>query len=255
MPRYFLEVAYKGTEFSGFQIQDNANSVQTEIEKAFGIYFRRTIDMTGSSRTDAGVHALKNFFHFDFAASIDHNALYHINAILPADIVCRGLYEVDGNDHCRFDALSRRYEYRIHRRKDPFLRDRSYYYPYALNTADMKEAALMVLRHNDFTSFSKRNTQTKTFNCQVKMSRWTESGETYVFEVEANRFLRGMVRGLVGTMLQVGRGKIDVRGFESVLLAKDNTKADFSVPGHGLFLVNVEYPEGMLKAVSQDEES
>lgn len=246
MPRYFLEVAYKGTHYSGFQVQENANSVQSEIEKAFAVYFRRSVELTGSSRTDAGVHALQNFFHFDFDAAIPAKAIYHINAILPPDIVVKNVYEVEAGAHCRFDAQWREYHYFIYRKKDPFLRDRAYYFPYTLDLAKMQAAAALLADYTDFTSFSKRNTQAKTALCTVSKSAWFEEGGCYIYRVRANRFLRGMVRGLVGTMLQVGRDKIGLEGFRSVIESRDCTKADFSVPGSGLFLMQVHYPDGIL---------
>ena len=247
MPRYFLEVSYKGARYSGFQIQDNANSVQAEIEKAFALFFRKRIQMTGSSRTDTGVHALQNFFHFDFDGSIAGSSLYNINSILPEDIVVKNLYLVEPEKHCRFDAISREYHYYVHQQKDPFLRDRAYYYPYTLDIEKLQAAASIVTAHTDFTSFSKRNTQTKTFLCTINKSAWIKNENTYIYQVKANRFLRGMVRGLTGTMLQVGRNKISLAAFTAIIESKDCTQVDFSVPAHGLFLTNVNYPDGMLK--------
>jgi len=250
MPRYFIEVAYKGTQYSGFQIQENANSVQEEIEKAFTIFFRVAIQMTGSSRTDTGVHALQNFFHFDFNGLIAPASVYNLNSILPDDIVVKNIYFVDAAAHARFDAVSRQYRYYVHQQKDPFIRDRAYYYPYKLDLEMLQAAAEIVLKHEDFTSFSKRNTQTKTFLCTVIKSKWMKKDDCYIYEVGANRFLRGMVRGLTGTMLQVGRNKISLNDFESIIKSRDCTRADFSVPAHGLFLTNVNYPDGMLKNIS-----
>ncbi len=247
MPRYFLEVAYKGTNYSGFQIQENAHSVQAEVEKALAIFFREQISMTGSSRTDAGVHALQNFFHFDFEHVIDPKRLYNINAILPPDIVLKNIRPVGEGAHCRFDALSREYRYYIYRKKDPFIDDRAYFFPYKLDVSKMEAAAAIIQQHTDFTSFSKRNTQVKTFICTIKESRWFYEKDTLVYQVVANRFLRGMVRGLVGTMLQVGRGKLSLEEFEQVLVRRDNKHADFSVPGRGLFLLRVSFTDSTLK--------
>ena len=249
MPRYFLEVAYKGTAYSGFQVQENANSVQAEIENAFAIYFREKIQMTGSSRTDAGVHALQNFFHFDFPFSIDPSALYSINSILPDDIVAKQLYIANDESHCRFDATYREYQYSIYKEKDPFLRGIAHYFPYTLDMERLQEAASMVMQYTDFTTFSKRNTQTKTFLCTVSKSEWLKKDNCYIYHVKANRFLRGMVRGLVGTMLQVGRGKININEFAAIIESRDCTQADFSVPAHGLFLLVVNYPDGMLSPI------
>jgi tRNA pseudouridine38-40 synthase len=246
MPRYFLEVAYKGTRYSGFQKQENANSIQEEIENAFTIYFRKQIEMTGSSRTDSGVHALQNFFHFDMDGLIPQKFLYNINAILPGDIVVKNIQPVKSDTHCRFDAINREYQYHIYRNKNPFLEGRAYYFPYTVNFEDLAEAAKIVLNYTDFSSFSKRNTQVKTFECSIKKSQWEIKEDSFVYYVQANRFLRGMVRGLVGTMLQVGRGKLSLSAFEQVIQNGDASKADFSVPGDGLFLVAVNYPSDLL---------
>jgi tRNA pseudouridine38-40 synthase len=249
MPRYFLEVSYKGSRYSGSQIQDNAVSVQEELEKAFGIYFRKKVEMTGSSRTDTGVHALQNFFHFDWEGEILETSLYNINSILPDDIVVKALYATEPGNHCRFDAIGREYHYIIYQAKDPFLQDRAYYFPYAINLDSLKEAAHLLTKYQDFRAFSKRNAQAKTSLCTISRCEWVLDEKALILQVEANRFLRGMVRGLVGTMLQVGRARISVAGFETIIRQKDSSKADFSVPGHGLFLVRVQYPEGMLKRV------
>jgi tRNA pseudouridine38-40 synthase len=240
--RYFLEVAYKGTQYSGFQIQENANSIQAEVEKALEIFFRQRLELTGSSRTDQGVHALQNFFHFDYQGLIDKKNLYNINAILPGDIVLKDLRPVAPDAHCRFDALSREYRYYLYHTKDPFLADRAWFFPYTLDRAALDAAAAILPKFQDFTSFSKRNTQVKTFHCSILDSVWMEEETGLVYRVKANRFLRGMVRGLVGTMLQVGRGKLSVDEFAGVLQRKDNQLADFSAPGHGLFLHQVCYP-------------
>jgi tRNA pseudouridine38-40 synthase len=243
MSRYFLELSYKGTAYSGFQSQQNTGkTIQAEVEKAFAVLQRTEVTMTGSSRTDAGVHALQNFFHFDYEGEIHPQFVYKVNAILPDDIVIRNLVQVGEEAHCRFDAVSREYRYYIYRRKDPFLKDRAFYFPYRLSLERMKEAAWVVKEYTDFTSFSKRNTQVKTFECRIEESEWgVEEGECLVYHVKANRFLRGMVRALTATMLQVGRGKLDIAGFRAVIEARDCTKANFAVPAKGLFLEKVEY--------------
>jgi tRNA pseudouridine38-40 synthase len=242
MPRYFLEVSYKGTNYSGFQIQENAGSVQEEMEKALAVYFRNDIALTGSSRTDTGVHATQNFFHFDWEGIIDPLVIYNLNAILPGDIVVSSLFPVEPTAHCRFDALSRDYKYYIYRDKNPFLADRAYYFPYTLDREKLAAAAETILRYNDFTAFSKRRTQVKSFQCTILESKWEVEEDCLIFHVSANRFLRGMVRGLVGTMLQVGRLKLSVAEFEEVIQRRDNKLVDFSAPGHGLFLFRVNYP-------------
>jgi tRNA pseudouridine38-40 synthase len=250
MPRYFIEVSYKGTAYSGFQIQQNSITIQSEVEKALQIYFKKPFSLTGSSRTDAGVHALQNYFHFDSEQSLENNevsslskdlknASYHLNAILPKDIVVKRIFQVDVNAHCRFDAISREYKYYIYWNKDPFLQDRAYYFPYHIDKEKLKEAAAVLLKYTDFTSFSKRNTQVNNFICTIQQSDWLVQDETLVYRVKANRFLRGMVKGLVGTMLRVGTGKISLDQFHSIINNKDCGQADFSVPSHGLFLAAV----------------
>jgi tRNA pseudouridine38-40 synthase len=241
--RYFLEVSYKGTAYSGFQAQETANTVQAEVEKAFTILQRDKVEMTGSSRTDAGVHAEQNYFHFDYAGAIHPQFLYKFNAILPADIVAKQLKPVAPEAHCRFDALAREYKYFIYRGKDPFLQDRAYYFPYKVDMEAMKAAADILKEYQDFTSFSKRNTQVKTFQCAIEVSEWSWEDGCLVYHVKANRFLRGMVRALTATMLQVGRGKLTLDEFRAIIEARDCTRASFAVPARGLFLVAVHFPE------------
>ncbi len=241
MPRYFIEVSYKGTNYSGFQVQQNANSVQAEIEKAMVIFYKQKFELTGSSRTDTGVHAFQNFFHFDTGITIMDDA-YNLNAILPDDIVVKRIFKVDDNAHCRFDALSREYRYYIYQNKNPFLQDRAYYVPYSMDIELLQQAAAEIMKFTDFTSFSKRNTQVKSFLCNIYTSEWVYEADCLIYKIKANRFLRGMVKGLVGTMLLVGKKKITLDEFRAIIEAKDCTKADFSVPPDGLFLTNVIYP-------------
>jgi len=256
MFRYFLEVSYNGANYSGFQIQKNANSIQAEVEKALGIYFHadsleglKAVKLVCSSRTDTGVHAVQNFFHFDFAERIPEKFLYNINAILPPDIAVKNIFIAAPDASSRFDATGREYKYYVYRRKNPFLQDRAYYFPYALDAEKLSAAAEIILSYTDFTSFSKRNTQVKNYNCTITQSKWVYDNDCWIYEVTANRFLRGMVRGLVGTMLQIGRGKLSLSEFEKIIQGLDSTKADFSVPPHGLFLVHVNYPAGLLQGL------
>ncbi len=245
--RYFLEVGYNGSRYSGFQRQDNAPSIQTEVEKAFAVFQRAPVELTGSSRTDAGVHAVQNFFHFDFDGPLHPQFVYKMNAILPPDIVVRGLYPVAHDAHARFDALSREYNYVVYGSKDPFLKGRGYYFPYPLDLSMLQEAARIVQEYHDFSAFAKRNSQVKTYHCNIITNEWQRQTDRLIYTVKANRFLRGMVRGLTGTMLMAGRGKITLSGFRSIIESKDNRKADFSVPGAGLFLAKVEYPENYFR--------
>lgn len=250
MSRYFIEVAYKGTAYHGFQKQQNAITVQSEVEKALLILYKQNIGLTGSSRTDSGVHALQNFFHFDTDILIDdRKMIYQLNSLLTNDIAVNNIVEVNASAHCRFNALSRSYEYHICQTKHPFLVDRSFYYPYQIDIDLMNEAASILFCYQDFTSFSKRNTQVKTFRCDIAIAewKWVNKKDELVFYVTANRFLRGMVRGLVGTMLKVGRGMISPRDFKKIIEIKDCRKADFSVPPQGLFLTQVIYSETIWK--------
>jgi tRNA pseudouridine38-40 synthase len=216
MPRYFLEVSYKGTAYSGFQVQANAISIQAEIEKVFAVFFRRQVMMTGASRTDTGVHARQNYFHFDFEEPIAPESVYRLNAILPGDICIKGIFPVPEEAHCRFDAESREYRDAI---------------------------ASRLMEFTDFTSFSKRNTQVKHFRCTIHESHWVKQEGGFYYRIRANRFLRGMVRGLTGTMLKAGRGQLTGADFDEILEGKDPARVNFNVPAKGLFLERVRYPE------------
>jgi tRNA pseudouridine38-40 synthase len=245
--RYFLEVSYKGTGYSGFQSQKNANTVQAEIQKALKIFLKEDIELTGSSRTDAGVHAYQNYFHFDIRDDLPSKSIYNLNAILPEAIAIKNLLKVNSDAHCRFDAISREYKYYIYRKKDPFLTETAFYFPYKLDFDIIKEAAECLKEFTDFTSFSKRNTQVKSFLCDILESDWQIEEDRLIYTVKANRFLRGMVRGLTATMLKLGRGKLSLADFKSIIEAKDCTLANFAVPAHGLFLIEVSYPDGYFK--------
>jgi tRNA pseudouridine38-40 synthase len=240
MPRYFLELAYKGTHYSGFQKQENANTIQAEVEMAFEILHRQPVDLVGSSRTDAGVHALQNYFHFDFD-ELHPQFLYKMNAILPNEIVLKKIHLVPSTAHSRFDAVSRRYEYRIYQSKNPFLQGLALYYPFKLDLKLMEAAAEIIRRESFFFPFCKTNTQVKNFNCCVYYSQWINKEDSIVYTIEANRFLRGMVRLLTASMMQVGRKKITIDEFAS--LFKSNDKCGFSIPSDGLFLTHVKFPD------------
>jgi tRNA pseudouridine38-40 synthase len=240
--RYFLEVSYKGSNYAGFQIQKNGKTIQGEIEKALHTICRSHVGLTGSSRTDAGVHALQNYFHFDLEEEFETASIYNLNSILPLDIVVKSVSAVPSNAHARFSASSRRYQYFITTRKDPFQTETAWYYPYSINIELLNQASDLLYQCSDYTSFSKRNTSVATNECRVIKSQWTLNEDNLVYTIEANRFLRGMVRGLVGTMLLVGRRKLTLTDFESIIQAKDCTKASFATPPHGLFLIKVQYP-------------
>jgi len=250
MPRYFIEVTYRGTRYSGFQVQENAPTIQLEIEKAFATLHRKPATLTGSSRTDSGVHALQNYFHFDFDDEIHTQFVYKMNAILPDDIVVKNIYRMPEQAHARFDAISRRYGYRIHRFKNPFIKNTSLYFPFQLDQQKMQLGAEMVKKHTNFYAFAKTNSQVKTYECKVMISEWNFEEDSLVYRIEANRFLRGMVRLLTASLLKVGRGKLQLDMFEEFFMGKE--KCGFSVPAHGLFLESVNYPENYFPAPGVD---
>lgn len=244
MGRFFMEVSYKGTRYKGFQVQENAITIQGEIEQALKVLQREEIRLTGSSRTDAGVHARQNYFHFDYEGELLPALVYKLNAILSRDIAVKRVFPVSREAHCRFDASYRAYRYYLARERDPFLTDRTWYYPYVLDQGLLDKAAEILKGYSDFTSFSKRNTQAKTAVCRLEESRWEQVGGCLVYEVRGSRFLRGMVRAMVATMLLVGRRKITMEEFIGIIEARDCTKASFAAPAVGLFLEEVGYPEG-----------
>lgn len=248
MARYFLELAYMGTKYSGFQVQANQVTIQSEVEKALQTVYREPFVLTGSSRTDAGVHAMQNYFHFDTHQVLHTDHLYNLNAVLPRDIAVKGIFRVPDEAHCRFDALAREYEYQIYTHKNPFLVDRGWRYPFPVELGELQKMAAMLLAYQDYTSFAKKNTQVKTFLCRLESSLWREEEGRLLYRVKANRFLRGMVRGLVGTMLLSARtGCGGVEEMRRVIEAKDVTQADFNTPAQGLFLVSVTYPETLMQ--------
>ena len=244
MPRYFLEVSYYGERYSGFQVQENAKTIQSEIERAFQVFYKKQVELTGSSRTDAGVHALQNFFHFDWNEEFNQKQVYNLNAILPDDIVLKSVLAVQPNAHSRFDAISREYEYHVYFEKNPFLQDRAWFFPFQINRELLLEVAAIIKAQTDFISFSRQNTQVKNFNCTILESGWEEVQGRLIYHVKGNRFLRGMVRALVSTMLQVARGNKSMKDFERYFSQPSQTSADFSAPAKGLFLCKVNYPEG-----------
>lgn len=245
MQRYFIYLAYDGTNYHGWQIQPNGMSVQERLMTALSTFLRKEIDVVGAGRTDAGVHALRMVAHFDFEEELDTEQVAEkLNRMLPQDISVYEVRKVKSDAHARFDATARTYKYYITTRKHPF--DRFYRYrTYGmLNFEEMNKAARTLFEYTDFTSFSKLHTDVKTNNCQVTYAEWTQIDEaTWEFTIRSDRFLRNMVRAIVGTLLEVGRGKMTVDGFRKVIEQKDRGKAGTSAPGHALFLVDVEYPQ------------
>lgn len=242
--RYFIKCAYKGTNYSGWQIQDNAPTVQAEIEKTLSTLLKHKIDITGSSRTDTGVHAVQQMAHFEMVNEISDcdNLVYRMNKLLPFDISVQKIFNVADDYHSRFEAISRKYEYRISRKKNPFQRGLTYEFNGNINIDLMNEACKILFKHIDYQCFSKIHTDVLTFNCTISEAEWEEKQEDLlVFSIKANRFLRGMVRTIVGTLLEVGLGKISLTAFEEIILSKDRKKAGRSVPAEGLFLMEVNY--------------
>jgi tRNA pseudouridine38-40 synthase len=239
-----------GTHYSGFQVQQNANTIQAEIQRALNIFYRKDFGLTGSSRTDAGVHALQNFFHFDCDLIIDKANLYGLNALLNNDIVIKNIFKVQPDTHCRFDAISRTYHYHIHRKKNPFLFETSYYYPFALNTNLLHQYASLIKGVENFTAFSKRKTQVNHFLCSIEHSSWILENDCWRYEIKANRFLRGMVKALTGTMLRLAKNNADVSVLEKIIALKDCSRADFSPPSKGLFLTAVKFKPNIFAAAA-----
>ncbi|MEO8117372.1 MAG: tRNA pseudouridine(38-40) synthase TruA [Bacteroidota bacterium] len=240
--RYCLEVSYFGKNYHGSQSQINAQTIQSELEKALQIFYRKSFSLVGASRTDKGVHAIQNFYHVDTAMPILQEQVYNINSILPPDISITGIYKTSVGFHARFDAVSREYKYYIHTAKNPFLNGRSWYFPYKLSHELLKEYAAIILNTHDFTSFSKKGTEVKSTLCKIEKANWIIKEDEIIFHVKANRFLRGMVRGLTATMLQGARKETPVVTFGSIMAGNNNMQADFSAPSHGLYLCAIEYP-------------
>ena len=251
MQRYFLYLAYDGTRYHGWQIQPNGISVQEVLQEALSTLLRRPVAVTGAGRTDTGVHARLMVAHFDFEYPDDPERRIDglwlsdkLNRLLPPDISVYKAVPVAPDAHARFDALSRTYHYHVHFGKSPFLRAYSCRLYKMLDFDRMNEAAAVLSGYTDFTSFSKVNTDTKTNNCRIMRARWTETapGE-WRFEIQADRFLRNMVRAIVGTLVEVGRGRLTVDGFRAIIEKKDRCSAGESMPGNALFLADISYPD------------
>ena len=242
--RYFVEFSYFGKNYHGWQRQPNAISVQQVLEETISTFLRRPTSLVGAGRTDAGVHAKQMFAHFE-SEEIENiqNVIYRLNAFLPEDIAIHKIFKVEGEAHARFDATERTYEYWLVRDKNPFYFDFAYYIKQPLNLEKMNEAALLLMQYNDFECFSKSNTDVKTYLCDIKRAIWTIEGEKLIFTITADRFLRNMVRAVVGTLLDVGIGKSEVAYVKSVINSKDRSMAGPSVPAKGLYLTSVLYPE------------
>lgn len=244
MPRYFIYFSYDGAAYHGWQVQPNAVTVQEVLEDALGKLIRQPVPLVGAGRTDAGVNAECMVAHGDFPCEVDTVQLvYKLNKMLPPDIAVAGVRRVKDDAHARFDAVSRRYNYRVVTAKSPFARRYACRVMSGVDFEAMNKAAELLYEYTDFTSFSKLHTDVKTNNCRVTHAVWRKVGEhEWVFEIEADRFLRNMVRAIVGTLLMVGRGKMDIDGFRAVIESKSRGDAGDSAMGEALFLVGVEYP-------------
>ncbi len=241
--RYFIEFAYNGKNYCGRQSQPHSPSVQETINKALSTLLRTQIDVLGAGRTDTGVHARQMYAHFDHDVIADtETLLQRMNSFLPKDIAIYRIIPVHDDAHARFDATSRTYEYHISTYKDVFEHEGSWYNFHPLNVDRMNEAAKVLFDYIDFKCFSKTHTDVKTFNCKIKEAYWQQKGTHLVFTVTADRFLRNMVRAIVGTLVNVGLGKMSTDDFRTVIESRDRNKAGFSVPAHGLYLIKVEYP-------------
>ncbi len=248
MQRYFIYLAYDGTNYHGWQIQPNGVSVQETLTKALSTCLRKEVEVVGAGRTDAGVHASLMVAHFDYEDFFVPEALTDkLNRLLPPDISIYKVLPVKTEAHARFDAISRTYQYHICTAKLPFSRHYSYrLFGIQPDMEKMNEAARLLYGYTDFTSFSKLHTDTKTNNCRVMFAEWTQKSENeWVFTIRADRFLRNMVRAIVGTLLDVGRGKLSIEEFCHIIEQKDRCKAGNSVPGNALFLVDITYPEDL----------
>lgn len=245
--RYFIQLAYKGTHYHGWQRQPNAISVQQKLEEALSTVLRRDIQVTGAGRTDTGVHASRFFAHFDAVPPLEdtEHARFKANNYLPWDIAIQRIFEVVPRAHARYDAIAREYQYQITQEKDPFRREFAVFYPQALDFERMNEAAALLKQYTDFTSFAVAHGNAKTNLCTISHAVWTQQDSLHIFTIRANRFLRKMVRSIVGTLFEAGRGKLTPEEFRQIIESRNRTKAGKSVAPHGLFLTGIVYPDSI----------
>ena len=245
MKRFFINLSYNGKNYCGWQIQPNAVSVQQTLQESLSTLMRKIIDIVGAGRTDSGVHARNMIAHFDWDGdAFDNDELcMKMNRFLPKDISIHSIKEVTSDAHARFSAISRTYSYTVTTKKDAFLYDYKYRLFFKPDIEVMNHLCKILLETDDFTSFSKLHTDVKTNICNVKYARWEQNGDDFVFTIQADRFLRNMVRSVVGTLLQAGRGRLSESEFRQIIDAKDRGVAGESAPAHALFLENVEYPQ------------
>lgn len=242
--RYFLDISYKGTRYHGWQIQGNAFTVQEALEAGLSTYFRTPVSVMGSGRTDTGVHASMQVCHFDADQEIDRaKFLRGINGILPDDISVNSIREVKADAHARFSAKSRSYVYRLLLQKSPFIEDYVWRHYFNPDMDRMNVAAKILLEHNDFECFSKVHTAVKHFRCEIKSAHWEKKDGELQFHITANRFLRGMVRAIVGTLVSIGLGQMEPEEMHQIIDSRNRKKAGKSAPASGLFLSRIEYSE------------
>lgn len=257
MSRYFVRLAFVGSRFHGWQIQENADSVQQHLNQAFSVVLREDIQITGCGRTDTGVHAKDYFAHYDFSGRHSlkeiQDLIYKLNRFLPQDIVIKDIMSVTPDAHARFSALSRTYEYYISREKDPFSEGFSYYIFGKLDIDLMNKGADLLMTFTDFSSFAKSGTKVKTNLCHLNYARWEQNGDQLVLRINANRFLRNMVRAIVGTLIDLGRGTINLNMMQEIIEQKSRSAAGFSVPACGLFLTQIEYPQDIFLPADHEQ--
>ena len=241
--RFFIEFSYNGSNYHGWQRQPSQTSIQERFEHCISKILSSNISLTAAGRTDTGVHAKKMFAHFDYDKEFDClKTIHQLNSFLPNDISVRNIFRVNDDDHARFSAISRTYRYVLISRKDPFMQKRAYLLKNKLDIKKMNEACKYLLSNDDFKSFSKSKTDVKTYICDIQEASWTQvDDDTFIFKIKANRFLRNMVRAIVGTLIEVGQNIITIDQFNDVILSKNRVKAGYSVPAHGLYLTDVEY--------------
>jgi len=244
--RYFFEIAYNGKNYNGWQSQINARGVQAVVEDALSKLLQTQTAIVGSGRTDTGVHCEQQFFHADIEKEFEFDQLaMKLNSFLPRDIAIHSIRGVKPGASARYDAIERTYRYQITRIKNPFLEDQAWHYFKQVDVVAMNLAATSLLGEHDFECFSKVKTDVNHFLCTIKKAAWREDKQMLIFTISANRFLRGMVRAIVGTLLDLGTGKITMKEFQNIIHSKDRKKAGANVPPQGLYLANVKYPAGL----------
>ena len=244
--RYFIELSYNGKAYHGWQNQPNAISVQQVLEEALSVLLQTKTEIVGAGRTDTGVHASQMFAHFDIDFEVETtNLIFKLNSYLPNDIAIKDMFRVKDDAHARFDALSRTYHYKISTVKNVFNTDFAYRLQLSLDIEKMNEACKVLFLYNDFQCFSKSNTDVKTYNCTITKAEWIKENGEIVFIITADRFLRNMVRAIVGTMINIGLGKIQLNDLHDIIKSKNRCEAGYSVPAHGLYLTHIAYPESI----------